>query len=202
MDQHLFLGLLFLLYAISLTSGEEDLSKQKTAREGTVEKIYLRPRDTSKEMLRGSVIWFKPKNQGERQSKKLDEEKSGENSEGDINKKKKQTKRKKNSKVSVNDKIKRRMGQSKSIENAIDESKVDSEITQSIAKQKKKVEKTKDSSEKQRKSRRKPTMKNKEEKEATKKEQVQIEVEEIDKSNTDEDKHDIIASKEEKIDPP
>merc|ERR1719357_2041709 len=129
MDQHLFLGLLLILYAISFTLGEEDLSTQKTAREGTVKKIYLRPRDTSKEMLRGSVIWFKTKTQGERQSKKLNEAKSGENSEGDINKKKKQTKRKKNSKVSVNDKIRRRMGQSKSIENAIDEPKVDTEIT-------------------------------------------------------------------------
>merc|ERR1711915_752056 len=79
-------------------------------------------------MLRGSFIWFKTKNQGERQSKKLDEAKSGENSEGDINKRKKQTKRKKNSKDSVNDKIKRRMGQSKIIENVIDESKVDSKV--------------------------------------------------------------------------
>merc|ERR1711915_1119398 len=101
-------GLLFILYAISSTSGEEDLSTQKT--EGTVKKIYLKPRDTSKEMLRESVIWFKTKSQGERQSKKLDEAESGENSEGNINNKKMQTKRKKNSKVSGNDKIRRRMG--------------------------------------------------------------------------------------------
>merc|ERR1719244_1383481 len=136
-------------------------------------------------MLRGSVIWFKTKNQGERQSKKLDEEKTGK--EEDITAKKKQTKRKKNSDVSVNDKIEGRMGQSKSKENAIDKPMVDSEITQSIAKQKKKVEKAKDSSEKQRKSQRKPTMNNKEEK----KENVHSEVQEIEKqlskSNIDED---------------
>merc|ERR1719244_1932353 len=59
-------------------------------------------------MLLGSVIWFKTKNQGERQSKKLDEEKTGK--EEDITTKKKQTKRKKNSDVSVNDKIEGRMG--------------------------------------------------------------------------------------------
>merc|ERR1719244_1249925 len=106
MKQQLFLGLSFILYAISSTSGEENLSAQKTARGGTVKKIYLRPRDTNKEMLRGSVIWFKAKNEGDRQSKKLDEEKSGENSEGDITKKKKRTKRKNSSKVSVKDKIK------------------------------------------------------------------------------------------------
>merc|ERR1711915_487682 len=110
MDQQLFLGLLFILCLISSTLGEEDSSTQKNAREGAGKKIYLRPRDTNKEMLRGSVIWFKTKSQGERQSKKLDEAESGENSEGNINNKKMQTKRKKNSKVSGNDKIRRRMG--------------------------------------------------------------------------------------------
>jgi len=142
---------------------------------------------------------------GERQSKKLDEAKSGVNREGDINKKKKQTKRKKNSKGSVNDKLRRRMGQSKSIENVIDEPKVDSEVTQNIAQKKKKVEKAKDSRENQRKSQRKPTMNNHKEKDATKKELVHTEVREMEKklskSNTDEDEHEIIAIKEEKIKP-
>merc|ERR1711872_567051 len=181
MDQQLVLGLLLMLYAISSSLGEENLSTQKTARNGAVEKIYLRPRDTSKEMLRVSVIWFKPKNQDERQSKKLDQEKSGENSQESITKKKKQTKRKKNSKVPVNRKNRRRMGQSKSIENVIDNSKVNSKISQSVVKQKKKVRKTKDSSQKQRKSQTKPTINNKTKKEMNEK-HVQSEAkEEIEK---------------------
>merc|ERR1711915_231456 len=55
------------------------------------------------------------------------------------------------------------------------------------------------------KSQRKPTMNNKEEKNATKKEHVHSEVQEIEKqlskSNIDEDEHEIIANKEEKINP-
>merc|ERR1711915_394425 len=136
MDQQLFLGLLFILCLISSTLGEEDSSTQKNAREGAGEKIYLKPRDTSKEMIRGSVIWFKTKNQDQRQSKKLDQEKSGENSQENITNKKKQAKRKKNSAVQVNRKNRRKMGQTKYKDIAIEESKFDFEITQSGVKQK------------------------------------------------------------------
>merc|ERR1711915_236931 len=100
----------------------------------------------------------------------------------------------------------RKTGQSKSIKNAIEESKFDSKVTQSGVKQKKKVRKTENSNENQRKALRKPTMNNNTNKEMNEKGRVKSEVKEeiekqLSKSKIDDDEHETIYIKEEKINP-
>merc|ERR1711915_938099 len=95
----------------------------------------------------------------------------------------------------------RKTGQSKSIKNAIEESKFDSKVTQSGVKQKKKVRKTENSNENQRKALRKPTMNNNTNKEMNEKGRVQSEVKEeiekqLSKSKVDDDEHETIDTTE------